>query len=546
MFQQSLDDLGTPLHEVTFCVLDFETTGGRRDTDMITEVGAVKYRYGKQLGTFQTLIDPGTTIPPQITVLTGITSAMVYRAPKIEQVLPSLLEFVGNSVIVGHNVGFDLSFLNAALRRSGRAHWKGHKIDTLALARRLIRDDVPNHKLATLARCLRLTHQPSHRALDDALATADLLHLLLEQASTLGVLGLDDLQQLPKIQHHPQAAKLRLTECLPRSPGVYRFVDGREEVLYVGKATNLRSRVRSYFSSDRRRKVEQLLRETRRIDYTVCQAPLQAEVLEVRLIQQLRPRFNRRSKNWPKYVYVKLTLGERFPRLSIVREFRDDGAFYLGPVSSRRTAKDIVDAIESVTPLRRCTQRVTRRTAQGPCAAAQIGVSVCPCSGEISEESYNAIVNDLLEALLIYPERLLEPLRARMIELATQRRFEEAADIRQRGSALSTALRRKYKLDSIRSAGRLVVEVPGVGASTLEDGRLAEQWSEHGVSAGPLHLPEDVVSKSEIDELWCVASWLSKQAGELRLLHCDQPLSSRYPDLDDFQARNTQTIKLRS
>ena len=83
MFQQSLDDLGTPLHEVTFCVLDFETTGGRRDTDMITEVGAVKYRYGKQLGTFQTLIDPGTTIPPQITVLTGITSAMVYRAPKI-------------------------------------------------------------------------------------------------------------------------------------------------------------------------------------------------------------------------------------------------------------------------------------------------------------------------------------------------------------------------------------------------------------------------------------------------------------------------------
>ena len=96
MFQQSLDDLGTPLYEVTFCVLDFETTGGRRDTDMITEVGAVKYQGGQQIGTFQTLVDPGRAIPPQITVLTGITTAMVCRAPKIEQVLPSLLEFVGD------------------------------------------------------------------------------------------------------------------------------------------------------------------------------------------------------------------------------------------------------------------------------------------------------------------------------------------------------------------------------------------------------------------------------------------------------------------
>ena len=82
VFQQSLDDLGTPLYEVTFCVLDFETTGGRRDSDMITEVGAVKYRCGEQLGTFQTLVDPGRAIPPEITVITGITSAMVFRAPK--------------------------------------------------------------------------------------------------------------------------------------------------------------------------------------------------------------------------------------------------------------------------------------------------------------------------------------------------------------------------------------------------------------------------------------------------------------------------------
>ena len=152
MFQQSLDDLGTPLHEATFCVLDLETTGGRRDSDMITEIGAVKYRGGEQLGVFQTLIDPGTAIPPEITVLTGITSVMVSRAPKIEQVLPTLLEFLGGAVIVGHNVGFDLAFLNSALKRSGRNAWNGAKVDTLALARRLVRDEVPNHKLSTLSK----------------------------------------------------------------------------------------------------------------------------------------------------------------------------------------------------------------------------------------------------------------------------------------------------------------------------------------------------------------------------------------------------------
>ena len=136
----------------------------------------------------------------------------------------------------------------------------------------------------------------------------------------MGVLGLDDLQQLPKMERHPQARKLRLTEDLPRSHGVYRFINKRGEVLYVGKASNIRARVRSYFSTDNRRKVEQLLRETETIEHTVCVGPLQAEILELRLIQDLQPRFNRRSKNWSKYAYVKLTLAERFPRVSVVSE----------------------------------------------------------------------------------------------------------------------------------------------------------------------------------------------------------------------------------
>lgn len=543
MFQQSLDDLGTPLHEATFCVLDLETTGGRRDSDMITEIGAVKYRGGEQLGVFQTLIDPGTAIPPEITVLTGITSVMVSRAPKIEQVLPTLLEFLGGAVIVGHNVGFDLAFLNSALKRSGRNAWNGAKVDTLALARRLVRDEVPNHKLSTLSKYLRLANQPNHRALDDAKATADLLHHLIERASALGVLGLDDLQQLPKMQRHPQAVKLRLTENLPRSAGVYRFVDRRGEVLYVGKATNLRARVRSYFSTDRRRKVDQLLRETQHIEHTVCAGPLEAEVLELRLIQKLRPRFNRRSKNWSKYSYVKLTLHDRFPRLSIVRESKDDGCFYLGPIASQRVARDIVDAIETVLPLRRCTQRVPLEPRGERCVAAQLGASLCPCSGEIDEATYAEIVRSALAALNDHPEHLLGPLRERMLELSRQQRFEEAADVRRRASALSAALRRRRQIDVLRNAGRVVVNVAGQGCTILHQGRLLDEGNPS--TALPLDQASSVAGKEEIDELWCVASWLESEAHTLQLVHCDRPLASPYPSLDNFHSRKGLAMESR-
>jgi DNA polymerase III subunit epsilon len=317
--QLTLDDLGTPLADVTFCVIDLETTGGSPTECGITEVGAVKLRGGECLGTFQTLVNPGRAIPPEITVLTGITHAMVVPAPRIEQVLPALLEFVGEAVIVGHNVRFDVGFLQAALERDERPRLRNRTVDTVALARRLVRDEVPNCKLGTLADRLRLDHKPSHRALDDALATGDLLHLLLERAGGLGVTGLDDLLALPTMAGHAQAAKLRLTDGLPRSPGVYVFRGTRGEVLYVGKATNLRSRVRSYFSGDERRKIGALLRETQRIDHVVHPHPLSAAVHEVRLIHRFTPRYNRQSKDWSKYVYVKLTLDEAFPRLSVVK-----------------------------------------------------------------------------------------------------------------------------------------------------------------------------------------------------------------------------------
>jgi DNA polymerase-3 subunit epsilon len=536
--QRSLDDLGVPLHQVTFCVIDLETTGGSPEDCAITEIGAVKLRGGECLGTLQTLVAPGCAIPRPIIVLTGITDAMVLPAPRVEAVLPSLLEFIGDAVIVGHNVRFDVGFLNAALRRDQRPPLAGPIIDTCALARRLVREEVPDCRLDTLATRFRLPHRPTHRALDDALATGDLLHALLERAAAFGVLGLDDLIELPTMGRHPQVAKLRHTTSLPRAPGVYIFRDRAGRALYVGKATNLRTRVRSYFSSDDRRKIGPMLREMQSVDHVLCRSTLEAGVLEARLIARLLPRYNRRGTRWRKYVYVKLT-AEPFPRLAIVRAPKLDGALYLGPLPSTRVARLVADAIETVMPLRRCTIAVRpgRVARDAPCAPAQLGSSFCPCAGAVTCEEYGAVVSRVVRGLTTDPEILLGPLRDRMRVLADAERFEEAADVRDRAAALAAALTRQRRLEQLRQSGRIELDLGDAGSVELDRGRLTRTWVDGELPLGPTvdggecgpdpdhgWIPVDVA-----DELACVASWLDSNAPRIRLVQCDGVLASTVP-----------------
>ncbi len=458
--QRSFDDLGMPLAEVTFCVLDLETTGGDRATDMITEVGAIKVRGGEFLGTFQTLVNPGRAIPPQITMLTGLTDALVAPAPRIEAVLPSLLEFLGGTVLVGHNIGFDVAFLRHAFERAGHGPFDPVRVDTVALARRLVRDEVPDCRLGTLATRFRLDHKPTHRALDDALATTDLLHLLIERASGLGVLGIDDLTTLASMAGHPQAAKLKLTSNLPRSPGVYLFCGHRDEVLYVGKASNLRQRVRSYFGREDRRRIGPMLREAQAVRHHCLPDALSAEVVEARLIARLRPRYNRAGTHADRYCYVRLDTDSPWPRLAIVRDPARTG-LHLGPLPSRPMATLVVEALQAALPLRRCSVRLGRAHQPAPdatpCAAAQLGVAACPCAGLADRGRYDEAVAAAGAAMTGRPGDVAARLTDRMRTLAAAQRFEEAAIARDRLSALDGAVKRTHQMEELLARGRFEV-----------------------------------------------------------------------------------------
>ena len=198
-WQSTIKELGRPLVATTFVVLDLETSGGAPHLGAhITEIGAVKVRGGEVLGKFQTFINPGTPIPAFITALTGITDEMVSSSPRIAEAFPVLLEFLGSeseTVFVAHNAPFDLSFLKAAAKGSEYRWPKFTIIDTAKLARRVLsRDEVPDCKLGTLAEFFNATVRPTHRALDDALATVDVLHALIGRVGSLGIATLEELK----------------------------------------------------------------------------------------------------------------------------------------------------------------------------------------------------------------------------------------------------------------------------------------------------------------------------------------------------------------
>jgi DNA polymerase-3 subunit epsilon len=537
--QGRLGDLGAPLVDVEFVVLDLETTGGSPTTDRITEVGAVKVRGGEVLGSFHALVDPEIPIPPLITALTGITDRMVADAEPIQVVLPCLLEFLGGAVLVAHNAPFDRRFLQANLEHHGYQRLANRVVCTARLARKLLaRDEIPNVRLATLAAHLGASVAPCHRALTDARATVDVLHGLLELAGSYGVLALEDLLEFPTARASANFRKIHLADRLPRCPGVYLFRDAAGRVLYVGKAKDLRTRVRSYFSGDGRAKVADLLRELAAVDHLPCATELEAGVREVRLIQHHRPRYNRRGRNPERYAYLKLTK-ERFPRLSVVRKVLPDGARYLGPFGSTGQAELVKSAIEDALPLRRCTARLGAKGGGSPCALLELRRCLGPCTGAVPQEAYAAVVARLEAALDGDPAALLAPLRQRMAGYAAEQRYEQAAAARDRLEALTRALADARRTGALAGADEIVLARPhpaGREVTVVRHGQLAGVAVIAGddpagverllAAAQDCQRFEGPPPRQLADEIHLVVRWLEAAAGKAELLRVRGRLAS--------------------
>jgi DNA polymerase-3 subunit epsilon len=481
--QTSFDELGTPLREVDFTVVDLETTGGSPASAQITEVGAVRVRGGQVLGEFQTLVRPTCTIPPFITVLTGITDAAVASAPGIGAVLPAFLEFARGSVLVAHNAPFDVGFLRAGCANLELAWPPFPTLDTVRLARRVLgRDEAPDCRLATLARLFRTGTEPSHRALDDARATVDVLHGLIERVGNLGVHSLEELTNFSSRVPPAVRRKRHLAESLPHAPGVYLFRDARDRVLYVGTSRDLRTRVRSYFTAaETRRRMVEMVGLAARVDHVVCAHALEAQVRELRLIAGQQPPYNRRSRFPERGAYLHLTR-EAFPRLSVVRAPRHPDGIYVGPFSSPASAREARAALFAALPLRQCTSRLPARPSgrHRSCVLAELGHCGAPCVGGQSRQDYADVVAAAVRAMIADPAPVIEAARARMSRLALEERFEEAAAVRDRVRTFVRGSARAQHRSQLSCLELLVAARPAPGpgpgpweVAVIRRGRLA-------------------------------------------------------------------------
>lgn len=463
--QSTFDDLGTSLQEATFVVFDLETTGGSAQRNKITEIGAVKVRGGEVIGEFQSLIDPGVSIPPSIVLLTGITDAMVTTAPRIGEVLPAFTEFIRGAILVAHNAPFDMRFLKQALAENGYPPPRAQVVDTVRMARRLVtRDEVPNHKLATLARYFSVPVTPNHRALEDARATVSVFHALLDRCGSLGVTHVDDLRHVVAPVPAARRQKAHLARGLPQSPGVYLFKDSTGRVLYVGKSKNIYRRVKSYFTAaENRKRINEMVHIASEVTPIPCATDLEAEVRELRLITELQPPYNRRSRRVEKAPWVRVT-EEPFPRLSIVREVLvntendEAAAVHIGPFSSRKQAEMAVEGLHEAFSIRQCGGRLPRspRPNASACTLLDLGKCHAPCIGRQSFAEYQELISTVRQALTEDPGPIVHQLQERMQQFASQQRYEEATDMRNRLGAVLNGTHRAQRLAPLAQTAEIL------------------------------------------------------------------------------------------
>lgn len=278
-----------------YAVVDIETTGSHASANGITEIGIVIHDGSKVINFYESMVNPHVPIPYFIQRLTGIDNRMVANAPSFEEIAGQVFELLQDKVFVAHNVNFDYSFVKHHLKSAGY-ELETKKLCTVRLARKVL-PGLNGYSLGKLTQRLGINHGNHHRAGGDAMATADLLTMILEK-DTEGVVN-EMLKGRNSEQYLPPHLPVEELERLPATPGVYYFYNAAGKAIYIGKAKNIRKRVKSHFSNNKtNRQKQDFLRETHRITYKECATELMAHILESAEIRRLWPVHNRSQRGF--------------------------------------------------------------------------------------------------------------------------------------------------------------------------------------------------------------------------------------------------------
>jgi len=462
-----------------FVALDVETTGLKPGRQRIIEIAAIRYRHGQIERSFETLLHPGRGIPEFITKLTTISNEHVREAPVFADVAQEVVEFIGDSLIVGHNVSFDINFMNAELGRVDMPPLINERLDTMGLAVRLLRS-LRKPSLDRVAAAVGLSPRKIHRAGGDARLTAEVALRLVDEGARQGVTSLDQLKSAATVvraRPRDDVGRARsvmdrsLAHAMPRKPGVYLMKNDRGEIIYVGKSKNLRDRVSSYYSQPigYTRKMDGLIEAVVAIDHEVVGSELEALLLETQLIRWYQPRYNTALKRSEHYPYIKVDTTNPWPRVQVARRWKNDGARYFGPYRNATSARKTVEVINSVLPLRTCTRTFKTPKSYGkPCIALDLGTCLGPCTGQASRDEYMRIVRDVLAFLEGRDDALHVRLLGELESAAERLDFEKAARLRRDLRSVTTIIDEQTRLREAERLHNLLLVLPSADPDCRE------------------------------------------------------------------------------
>jgi len=349
-------------------------------------------------------------------------------------------------------------------------------------------------------------------------------------------------------------------DTLPTKPGVYLMKDAGGIILYVGKAVNLRSRVRSYFhpSAGHSRKVDRLVASIAEFDFIITASELEALILESNLIKLHKPRYNVRLKDDKRYPYIKITWQEDFPRILIVRRMERDGARYFGPFTASWAVQQTLQTLRRVFPYLTCGRTITGQD-QRACLYLDIGLCLGPCIGAASKEEYRATIDGLCRFLEGKADEVVADLEARMQSAARQWEFEQAAEYRdqlaaiqrviERQKIVSTAMADQDAIAFARANGDACVQVFFIrhgrligreyfvldGAADETDAEVVSSFVKQFYDEAA-YVPPEILLPQEIDEALVIQEWLRSRRGTKVVLHV--PRRGRKRELVNMASEN--------
>lgn len=460
--------LNSKIEDIDFSVVDVETTGLNSSYNNIIEIGIVKVHNNKIINSFHSMINPGREIPNYITAFTGIKNEDVYDAPFFDDIAQDILSFIDGSIIAGHNLSFDLSFLKKEFLSYGHTFNFQPNLCTLKLARRLY-PFLKSRSLSNLSNYLNIFNYNAHRALSDSETTAKVLFKIIkdlkEKYNYSSVQEIINFQYIPHLNIKEKPLNKKLTNdlsVLPDAPGIYYFLNSKNEIIYVGKAKSLKERIRSYLSPTASRKSKKIIKQARRIKIETTNSELTALLTEAELIKILNPKHNVQLKSYSNKYFIKIDLTHPFPKALLTNKFDFDGNDYYGLFISRKKAEKMIELIDKIFMLRECDDK--EFNLHRGCYLADIERCTKPCVNDNTEIYFDEL-KKVYEFLSGKNQNALNRLLIKMKKYSEQLKFEKAAEIKKLVEEILSLVYKNSFLSEPINKANVLIEISGTNLS---------------------------------------------------------------------------------